>query len=67
MFIKLPAWRQANPRDQLVAVYSALEGHRSNLITGVIDTNKYLRKTALLMKYLEKLTAKQDLSTWAGE
>lgn len=67
MFIKLPAWKQATPRDQLVSVYMGLEGHRSNLISGVIDTNTYLRKTALLMKYLEKLTAKKDLSTWGGE
>jgi hypothetical protein len=50
-----PLWRQANPRDQLVAILMAVEGTLSNVVDGIYGKNTNgTEQTKLAMQRLQE-------------
>lgn len=60
-------WRQNSPRDQLVMVFSALEGHASNLEDGVITQTQFHEKTVTLFRWAQELLQLLPDSNWPND
>jgi hypothetical protein len=48
-------FKQANPTDQLVAIYSAMEGHFSNFEDKITDRARFIEKFGPMLGCLKDL------------
>jgi hypothetical protein len=48
-------WKQANPFDQLVVIFSSLEGHLSNFEDNIISAQQFIKIVKVSLKQIKIL------------
>lgn len=57
-------WKQANPRDQLIAVFGALKGHWCNALDGIITPKEFIEKISPQMNQISMLVTMVEDGDW---
>lgn len=56
-------WKQANPRDQLMAVLSAVQGNLDNIANGMVSRN-HIPRLQKLVRQCQDIAATLDAGEW---